>query len=106
MNDFLDLVGASGAHYRYTAAAGQLSPAGGNFALVRAGSGEAFEILRLGQTPSLAAGAIAARAEAVTQHGSAVKLFVRLNISRRTRDEELSDLLAVHSPPLNASESV
>ena len=95
MNDFLDLIGASGRHYRYTAAAGQLSPAGGNFAIVRLGKGASWEVLRLGETHSLAAGAIQARTEAVAEHGSAVRLFVRLNISRKIRDEELIDLLAV-----------
>ena len=95
MNDFLDLVGASGRHYRYAAAVGQLSPAGGNFAIVRVRNDGSREVLRLGETHSLASGAILARTEAVAEHGSAVRLFVRLNISRKTRDEELIDLLAV-----------
>ena len=98
MNDFVDLLGASGRRYRYSAAVGQLSPAGGNFAVIRLRSDGSWDLVRLAQTDSLAAEAIYARDEAVAHHGDGIRLFVRLNISRRVRDEELADLLAAYSP--------
>ena len=104
MKDFLELVGASGARYRYTAAAGQLSPAGGNFAIVSTRADGSWDLLRLGETDSLAAEALLERDKALAEHGSAVRLFVRLNISSRLRSEELLDLLAAYSPLLNAAE--
>ncbi len=104
MHDFLELVGASGARYRYAAAVGHLSPAGGNFAIVQAHDDGSWDLLRLGETHSLATEAIIECGKAATEHGSAVRLFVRLNISNRTRNEELTDLQAAYSPLLNASE--
>ena len=104
MNDFVELIGASGAPYRYTAAVAQLPPAGGNFAIVRMHADGSWDLLRLGETNSLAAEAILERGKALAEHGSAVRVFVRLNISRRTRNTELTDLLAAYSRLLNVRE--
>lgn len=91
---FVDLTGASGTTYRFAAPpqAGQPARAG-NFAVMDVGSG-ARKVLMLGGTDDLSkVPALVAKAGL-----GAKAVFVRLNVSRQKRDQELGDLVAQHRP--------
>lgn len=96
MNAFIDLLGASGASYRFRAwpEAGQ-APIAGNFAVV-VKVGRAIEVLMLGVTYDLSR----ASAQAASAGLIGKPLFVRLNIARTTRRHEHDDLVAGYAPPL------
>jgi len=104
--DFLDLTGRSGRCFRYSANEGQLSPAGGNFALARPMPGGQWELIYVGEVESLMGELNPPQAEAAAAHGPGVRLFTRLNISRSVRREELEDVLAAYAPPMNAVQAV
>lgn len=94
MANFIDLLGASGASYRFRAwpESGQ-APIAGNFAVVAKGAGE-VEVLLLGLTTDLSR-ALAHSAQA----GLPGKpLYVRLNVARTRRRQEHDDLVANHAP--------
>lgn len=101
MGEYLDLIGASGLTYRYMASDGRLSPMGGNFALVRDLTDGAWELLFAGVAESLSDGADTIHGEAVKEHGAAVRLYTRLNVANRTRQEEQDDIVQAYSPPMN-----
>ena len=97
MRTIIELTGASGATYRYTAAEGRPSPAAGNYAVIKE-RGDAWEVVTLGAADNLDATVAKARSKAQAEHGSTARIFVRLNISIRTRQEELEDLAAAYGP--------
>lgn len=101
MSRYLDLTGASGLTYRYMAPEGRLSPMGGNFALVRDLSDGAWELLFAGVAESLSESADTAHHKAVKAHGSAVRLYTRLNVANRTRQDEHDDIVEAYHPPMN-----
>lgn len=91
MSSFIDLQGASGATYRFRAwpEAGQ-TPMAGNFVVI-GGEARSIHVVAAGITNDLS--------RAPTATGvSADALFVRLNVSRRTRVSEHEDLIAQHRP--------
>lgn len=104
MDGFLDLVGSSGNSYRYLASAGRISPMGGNFVLVRELADGAWELVRAGETESLLVGLEPVLAEAKSDHGSALRLYTRLNISGATRRLERDDIMAAYHPAQRVSE--
>jgi len=95
MDKFIDLLGASGANYRFRAwpDAGQ-APMAGNFAVVVKASGAA-DLLMLGMTTNLAQ----AQAQAAAAGLAGKPLFVRLNVAGSTRRLEHDDIFARYSPP-------
>ena len=104
MSDFIDLAGHSGARYRFQRVAGSeaLPAIAGNFVFVR-GEGESLAMVCAGTGESLQH---AARrwAEAVREHG-AEAMFVRKNVSRRSREQEHNDIVEQHAPLMTAAES-
>ncbi|HUO21832.1 MAG TPA: hypothetical protein VMU59_04885 [Caulobacteraceae bacterium] len=104
MSEFIDLAGASGAHYRFHRVpdVDELPAIAGNFvyvrgaqpdlALVCAGTGESLSVARKRW------------AEAVRDHG-AEALYVRRNVSRRSRQVEHQDIVANLHPPIDAGEA-
>jgi hypothetical protein len=105
MDRQIDLRGRSGALYRFREVEGTQvrTPTGGDFAYV-AVRDDIPEVVYVGATPSLSAGAHERWGEAVSRHG-ATHLFVRLNVSSATRDRELQDLVEGLRPPMNAMSS-
>ncbi|HEY8616358.1 hypothetical protein [Phenylobacterium sp.] len=91
MNDFVDLVGASGAPYRF-----RRLPEGqdhlriaGNYAWLRP-KGEAFSVALLGVTDDLSQ----ARAQTPQAARRGAALYTRLNVARAVREAEHEDLVA------------
>jgi hypothetical protein len=95
MDDFIDLLGASGASYRFRAwaDAGQVPMAGNIGVVVKAGG--ALDLLMLGMTTNLCR----AQAHLAAAGLSGTPLFVRLNVAGSTRRLEHDDLFARYSPP-------
>lgn len=92
---FIELVGASGAAYRFRAwpDADQTAMAG-NF-VVAEPAGDGIKVLLAGVTNDLSTASAHAR-----NAGLADKpLFVRLNVARLTRHHEHEDILAKYAPP-------
>jgi len=89
--DFIDISGASGSAYRFRRwpAEGRHPPIAGNFALVAV---ESRTVLAVGMIDDLS------RAPSVLDlRTGGSELFTRLNISRRTRETEHSDLARQHA---------
>jgi hypothetical protein len=101
LEDYLDLTGGSGRHYRYMISKGQPSPMGGNFALVRERAEGGWELVYIGETESLFTGVADKRAEAAAKMGEPLHLFTRLNISKAVRSEEKDDIVQSYGPKLN-----
>lgn len=99
MKPFIDLIGASGAVYRFRLVEDPVSlPAtGGNFAYVRA-TAKTEEVVGCGVARSLAR-AQASWPMAVEQH-KANGIYVRLNVARIQREAEHDDLVAGVKPPM------
>lgn len=93
MGQFIDLLGASGATYRFRAwpDAGQ-APIAGNFAVVDK-AGAAAQVLLLGVTADLSQ----ALAPVAAAGLGGKPLFVRLNVARATRHAVHDDLVAAHA---------
>ena len=94
MTSFVDLSGASGAHYRFRAwsDAGQ-TPMAGNFVVAEPEAGGQVQLLLIGVTDDLSK---------VRPHVTAAgfgdrPVFVRLNVARQTREHEHEDLSARYS---------
>ncbi len=94
---FIDLAGASGAVYRFERVDDleQLPAIAGNFVYVQ-GAGRAATVIGAGVDETLRR-AGERLAEARQRHG-AESLYVRRNISRRTRAEEHADIVDRHRP--------
>ena len=91
---FIDLLGASGASYRFRAwpEAGQ-SPVAGAFAVVERGSAAA-KVRLIGVTNDLSR----CRTHVSAAGLSDADLFVRLNVARVARRQEYDDLIARYAP--------
>ncbi len=89
--DFIDLVGASGAAYRFRLWSddGALLAVAGNFVVAVAG-GASVEVLVVGMTDDLSRAEAAAGSEAG-------QIYRRLNVSRAAREAEHADLVAGYS---------
>ena len=101
MQDFVDVVGASGATYRFLRLKDgrPLSPMGGNFLYARY-TADRFEMIFAGEAQNLMQDARARWDEAIRRF-QAAELFSRLNISERVRQLELADILEAKHPPMN-----
>jgi hypothetical protein len=100
---FIDLVGASGAVYRFRAVqdARELPASAGNFVCVRA-DGASDQVVCCGTARSLARAAEAWRTAA--ENGQTPDLYIRLNVSRSQREAEHQDLVAVLAAALVVSD--
>lgn len=92
---FIDLVGASGAQYRFRKIEGQLPPMGGNFVCVHRDT-DGLRVVGCGKARTLAR----ALAEDIKSLGAQGELYVRLNVSGALRDSEHEDLVAALPQPL------
>lgn len=95
MREFIDLQGATGAHYRFRRWHPGHVPVAGNYALIRFGpSGQ--EVLRLGVSGDLSTLPRALDEELDEQAG--VELYTRLNVPRAVRVAEDADLKRHYAP--------
>jgi hypothetical protein len=101
VRDYVDIVGASGATYRFMRLKDgrPLSPMGGNFLYGRY-TGDKFEIVYAGEVQNLLKDARDRWSEA-QQRYQVSDLYSRLNISERVRQLELADIAGAHHPPMN-----
>lgn len=94
--DFLDVPGASGTQYRFRRAEmAELPITAGNVVAV-SGGGPQRRFLLCGAAPSLNRAAPAL--ETALRETREAELFVRLNVSRATREAEHADIVAAVSP--------
>jgi len=99
MQNFLDLPGASGATYRFQHVndLGQLPAIAGNFVYVR-GKAQKLTVLCCGTDETLLRAADQ-WPKAIQAH-QAEAIFVRLNVSWKTRAQEHDDLIRQHQPAM------
>jgi hypothetical protein len=102
MTEFVDLQGASGAHYRFRRADHNALPAMAGNAVVATGQAGRLKVLFCGATRSLA-GAAPAIGEALAGRRGA-RLYIRLNVARTTREAEHADLVAGLNPETQAGD--
>ena len=90
---FIDLLGASGAAYRFRLAERGIAPTGGNFVLVRDVDG-ASQVVCCGKARTLVASDIE-RLWAKDELGASDdRLYLRLNVAAHSRDAEHVDLVS------------
>lgn len=96
-----DIIGQSGALYRYKALEElkPVSPGGANYLFV-SWVGDVAKIIHAGETDSLHRAVFDSWDEAYTRHG-AVEILARLNITGAVRRAEQADIVAKHRPPMN-----
>jgi hypothetical protein len=101
MKDTIDVIGATGAAYRFNRVRDDrpLSPMGGNFIYARP-SADGCEIVFLGEAQNLMTDARRLWDKAVKDHG-AEHLYTRLNVTERMRRQEQGDILAALTPRMN-----
>ena len=101
MKDFVDLVGASGASYRFRRAR-TVEPQriAGNYAVLRPRA-KGFAVLHVGATDDLSTVQSQCPPE-LLKRGS--QLYIRLNVSRAPREAEHADLRAKYLAPSPASD--
>ncbi len=99
MRSFLDLAGASGATYRFQRVdrIDQLPAIAGNFAYVR-GEGTDMTVVCCGTAETLLRAADP-WPEAIQTH-QAEAIFVRLNVSWKTRGQEHEDIVRTYAPAM------
>jgi cobalamin biosynthesis protein CobT len=100
----IDLVGQSGAHYRYNAQE-QGKPvlaAGANYVIAVAGRA-GTEILFIGETENLASNDWKSPLEQAHGQNRDAELFIRLNVRGAVRKQERDDMIAAYTPALNPS---
>jgi len=102
MTDFVDLQGASGAHYRFRHTDLAALPAMAGNAVVAAGPPTKLKVLFCGSTRSLAGAAPKIRETLAGRRDA--RLYVRLNVARTTREAEHADLVAGLKPEAHADE--
>ena len=102
MLDYVDVVGASGARYRFMRLKDgrPLSPMGGNFIYGRH-TGSRFELIYAAEVQNLLKDARERWSEALERY-QVSELYTRLNISERVRQLELADIIEAVTPPMNA----
>ena len=103
MQDYVDVVGASGVRYRFMRLkeGRPLSPMGGNYLFGRH-TGSRFELIYAGEVQNLLKDARDRWNEA-SQRYQVSDLYSRLNISERVRQLEHSDIVDATHPPMNAT---
>lgn len=102
MTDFVELQGASGAHYRFRRAEpGDLPAMAGN-AVVATGTPGKLKVVYCAAARSFSQAAPALR-ETLSAHKGA-RLYIRLNVARATREAEHGDLVAGLDPEAHADD--
>lgn len=96
MTDFVELQGASGAHYRFRRATLADLPAMAGNVVVASGAPAKLKVRFCGAARSLVQAAPAIGQTLSTHRGA--NLYIRLNVSRTTREAEHADLVAGLSP--------
>lgn len=98
----IDLVGQSGAHYRYQTLDEKrfLPPAGANFVIAEVKGREA-RIVYAGETDNLADQAWRGTLERAREEFAKAQVLTRLNVTRAVRKAEQADLIEAHQPPMN-----
>ena len=102
----IEIVGKSGALYRYTSLDEEriLPPAGANYVICKP-AGKGVDILYAGETDSLARLAwrdVLAKARDV--YGPEADVLTRLNVRSAVRVAEQEDLIEEHQPPMNSEQ--
>ena len=103
MKDTIDVIGASGARYRFQLyrEGRPLSPMGGNYLYLRAEPiNDSFAVVFSGEGENLMTGALSRWSDAQEAH-HATHLYTRLNISQSIRKHEHHDLIAGYQPVMN-----
>ncbi|THD60209.1 hypothetical protein [Phenylobacterium sp.] len=102
MNRQFEIVGKSGARYRYTALEEDrfLPPAGANFVIARL-TKEGPTVVYAGETDNLANQTWRKTLEKARETYRDAAVLTRLNVTRAVREAERVDLVAQHQPPLN-----
>jgi len=97
--DFLDIPGASGAHYRYRrSTVAELPATAGNLvAVVGASSKRRYLLCAAARSLNQARPTL----EAVLRDNPAAKVFIRLNVARAAREAEHADVVASTTPELD-----
>ena len=97
--EFVDVIGASGAAYRFRAATPEQLPVTAGNLIVATGTPPRPGVRLCVSTHTLQRAAPAARdALAATRSG---RVYIRLNIARATRDAEHADIVAAVAPDLD-----
>jgi hypothetical protein len=102
MTDFVELQGASGAHYRFRRAELTELPATAGNAVVATGAPGRLKILYCAAARSFSQAATVL-GDTLAHHRGA-KLYIRLNVARATREAEHADLVAGLSPEAHADD--
>jgi hypothetical protein len=100
----IELAGASGARYRYTALDEErfLPPAGANYVIAKVTRSGAAEVVFAGETDNLANRTWRAQLEkAKVTYGAQAAVLTRLNVTRAIREAERRDLIEQYQPPMN-----
>ena len=104
MKAFIDIMGASGAVYRFNAIENpaKAPPAAGAFVLARTGS-DGVDVVCCGSALNLKdkVGLWGAQIQRTVTEG----IFVRLNVSRSVREREHVDIVKKHRPELVAADN-
>ena len=104
MSRQIEIAGASGARYRYTALDEErfLPPAGANYVIAKVTRSGLAEVVYAGETDNLANRAWRAQFEkAKLAYGATTAVLTRLNVTRAIREAERADLIEQHQPPMN-----
>jgi hypothetical protein len=103
MTAHIDVAGGSGVLYRFNLAenARPVTAVAGLYLYVRQKPGKPPELLYIGVANSLQTDAVETWRQGVDEHG-ATHLFIRLDVSRATREAARADLMAAYNPPMNA----
>ncbi len=102
MGDFLDVLGASGAQYRFRRVAPAALPATAGNLLVATGNGARRKVVFCGSSRSLANAA--PRIAETMKVAKNAHLFVRLNVARTVREAEHADIVAALAPETETGE--
>lgn len=102
MRDFLDIRGASGAHYRFRRIAPAELPATAGNLVIASGAPGRLKVILCGTSRSLVKAAPTA-AETLKANRNA-QLFVRLNVALAVREAEHADIVAATAPETEAAD--
>jgi hypothetical protein len=102
MSDFVELQGASGAHYRFRRTDLAALPVMAGNVVVASGATSRQKVLFCGAARSLAQAAPRIGQTLAAHRGA--RLYVRLNIARTTREAEHADLVAGLNPEAQAGD--
>lgn len=99
-----ELVGKSGARYRYVTLEEErfLPPAGANYVIARL-TKEGATVVFAGETDNLANQTWKKDLETAKATYRDARLLTRLNVTRAVREAERTDLIQQHQPPMNSS---